>query len=460
MRLQRWFDMARAGPTIADDTGAEAGLADALAGGARLISGLPPRRCLVFLLVANTVRSVSAYLALLEAGHAVLLLDAETSGDILRSLGAAYRPDAILRPDREEPVELTGQGGHDLHPDLAVLLSTSGSTGSPKLARFSLGQLMENAAAIASYLSIGPDERPILLLPFHYSFGLSVLHSHLLKGARVELTRHSLMQKEFWERIRSAQATSFSGVPFHYEAMKRLGFGRIDAPSVRTWTQAGGRLGPDQVRYWATETAARGCRFFVMYGQTEAGPRMSYVDPADLPEHAASIGRAIPGATLSLIDDKGREIAEADREGELVCQSPSIMMGYAFTPEDLALGDVMGGRLQTGDLARRDADGRYFISGRKSRFVKLMGVRVNLDDIENLARSTGFSAAVAGRDDLVVIGIEGASDADAEALKQRAIDVFSFPPRALRVRALESLPRGAGGKPRYADLLAMLDPNG
>jgi acyl-coenzyme A synthetase/AMP-(fatty) acid ligase len=355
---------------------------------------------------------------------------------------------------------VTGQGGHDLHPDLAVLLSTSGSTGSPKLARFSLSQLMENAAAIASYLSIGPDERPILLLPFHYSFGLSVLHSHLLKGARVELTRFSLMQKEFWERIRSSQATSFSGVPFHYEALKRLGFGRINAPSVRTWTQAGGRLGPEQVSYWASETAARGCRFFVMYGQTEAGPRMSYVDPADLPEHAASIGRAIPGATLSLIDDRGQVIEEAGREGELVCQSPSIMMGYAFAPEDLALGDVMGGRLQTGDLARRDAEGRYFISGRKSRFVKLMGVRVNLDDIENLARSAGYSAAVAGRDDLVVIGIEGAGDAEAEALKQKAIDVFSFSPRALQVRALDALPRGAGGKPRYADLLAMLDPNG
>jgi long-chain acyl-CoA synthetase len=451
----RWFAACGDRVVLADDAGAEATLPSALARGRAVLQELPPRRCLVFLKAENTVACVSVYLALLDAGHPVLLIDNELSGPAAARLVAVYQPDAVVSCGPHIRVEINAGPANDaLHPDLSVLLSTSGSTGSPKLARFSLPKLMANASSIVEYLRLSPDERPVLMLPFHYSFGLSVLHSHLLCGARVELTQLSILQGSFWDRVSRAAGTSFSGVPFHYEAMRRLGPARIAASGIRTWTQAGGRLSPEHVRFWAAEMAASGKRFYVMYGQTEAGPRISYLDPADLPQYADSIGRPIPGVELILLDDAGAAIARSETVGELVCKSPSIMMGYAVSRADLSVGDVMNGTLHTGDLARKDSEGRFYICGRKSRFVKLMGVRVALDDIEEMVRSLGMTAAVAGKDDLVVVAIEGGSAEDVESVRRKSLESFRFPPRALRVILTEQLPRGPGGKVLYGELLA------
>jgi long-chain acyl-CoA synthetase len=233
--------------------------------------------------------------------------------------------------------------------------------------------------------------------------------------------------------------------------LRRLGFARMDAPALRTLTQAGGKLSADQVAYFARETRSRGIRFFVMYGQTEAGPRISYLPPQDAEANAGSIGRAIPGVRLTLKTADGSETDAPGAEGELICRSPAIMMGYAMERADLARGDEMGGLLATGDLARVNAAGYLEITGRASRFIKVMGTRVNLEDAEQAAKALGFTAAAIGRDDRLVIVLEG--EPDQAAAREALVAALKVPPRALEVTARDALPRSASGKILYGELM-------
>ncbi|MBX5441065.1 MAG: AMP-binding protein [Solirubrobacteraceae bacterium] len=312
----------------------------------------------------------------------------------------------------------------ELHPDLRLLLSTSGSTGSPKLVRLTGRNLLANAAAIAEYLGLGPGERAIASLPLPYSYGLSVLHSHLYAGASVAFTPHSIIRREFWDDVRRHEATSFAGVPYAYAMLERIGMRDMDLPSLRTMTQAGGRLDPEvALRY------ARRVRFFVMYGQTEATARISYVPPQRLPEKPGSIGIPVPGGRLT-VDG-----------GELVYEGPNVMLGYARTRADLARGDEQGGVLRTGDLGHADDDGFFYVTGRAKRIAKVYGQRINLDEVE--AAVDGPAAAVGGDDR---IDVYAEREADARALAAR----FRLPPRAIRVHAVERLPVKPSGKVDYA----------
>lgn len=435
-----------AAPLFSDDSGRTASYADAAELAGRFAAA---ERGLLLLDCANTVPSALALVAAVSAGHAVLLLDGALDPATRARLAAAYDPDGEITADgaltwlRTRPL-----GG--LHPELALLLPTSGSTGSPKMARFSQAQLAANADAIASYLGLAADDCPIGHLPVHYSFGLSILNSHMRVGARLALTRHSLMTREFWDRVRAAGATSFSGVPFHYEMLRRLRLERMDLPTLRMLTQAGGRMEPARVGEFAALAAARGWKFTVMYGQTEAGPRITWLPFDQVAAHPDSIGQPIPGARVELLDEAG----QPGDAGELVCHSPSVMMGYAHGRADLALGDVMGGRLATGDLARRDAQGLLRITGRLSRFVKLQGVRVNLDEVEKRLHQLGHPVVCVGEDDLLWAVV--ASAEEAEAARARAVEIFGFSPRALRVVALADIPRSSAGKVRYGELLDRL----
>ncbi len=397
-----------------------------------------PGRHIVALLCANTVPMLGAYIGLQAAGHTVLLLSSKIAKSTLDSLTQLYQIGAIIRPGPEEAaVELrTDVTAPDLHPDLSVCLSTSGSTGSPKLVRFTAKQLAENAFSIADYLNLTADEKPLAHLPFEYSYGLSVLHSHMAVGATVLLTEHSVMQKPFWERLE--QATSISGVPFHFEMLLRMRLGRKSLPKLRTLTQAGGRL----ERKYAEELHAiatdRGWEFHIMYGQTEAGPRISWLPFDKMTTHFDCIGYAIPGVSL-----------ERSGEGDLVVNSPSIMMGYAESVRDLSEGDQMNGQLMTGDLVEEPELGLFRIIGRKNRFIKLQGNRVSLSDVESKLGGLGYPVCCSGQDDTLVVFTE---QSDIDIIRSAAIELFSFPTRSLKVVHIDTFPRTANEKIDYAAL--------
>lgn len=425
--------------------------AETLALGRRITAGLRPRS-LVVLRCALTPESLAAHAALLIDGHVPLLIEASLAPALADALIATYAPDAVIDPSAAEPVTPM-PGGTPLAPALALLLTTSGSTGSPKLVRQSATGIAANAAAIAEYLALDAAERAFLHLPMSYSYGLSVIHSHWHAGASICLTGASVMEAGYWDELAARRATSIAGVPFHYAAIRRLGEARLDVPSLKTLTQAGGRLDPRLVAHFTGWAERSGRRFVVMYGQTEAGPRIAWLPP----EHASvapdSIGIAIPGVRIALCDDGGAEIPDGT-PGEMRVHSPAVMLGYATTAADLGKGDECGGVLATGDMAVRGADGLLRITGRRSRMLKIYGLRVNIDEIEARLAGMGHAAHCFGEDDQLRVLVEpGAAPVDAAALRTAITQLFSLPPRGILVRAAgHPVPRSPAGKVSAAGL--------
>ncbi|WP_416416517.1 AMP-binding protein [Paenarthrobacter aromaticivorans] len=408
---------------------------------------LGPGRRLIALEADNTLPSLTVYLAALASGNPLLILPAG-GGKAAETLIAAYDPDIIARSSNGEPVldVRRHETAHQLHPDLALLVSTSGSTGSPKLVRLSAASIQANAAAIAQYLHLRPSDTAVTTLPLSYCYGMSVVNSHLLVGASLALTDLSVVDPCFWDLVRTEGVTSFAAVPYTFELLDRVGFEHMDVPSLRYITQAGGRLAPERVRSYAELGRERGWDLFVMYGQTEATARMAYLPPDLAAEHPHAIGVAIPGGEFRLEPVPGLD------DWELVYTGPNVMLGYAEKPEDLALGREIT-ELHTGDLARLGPEDLYEIVGRRSRFVKIVGLRVDLGRVERLLADLGLTAAAAGSDDVVVVAVQGHHDL-ALVAKSLAQDL-GVPRAAVQLHSVPAIPRLGNGKPDYPAVLAL-----
>lgn len=438
-------------------------LADHVGRARRLLASVP-RPALAFQFAGNSVGAVVAYLACLaeriplglgEPAVAPRARVVQTYAPTVLFLAAGDTVPPEYRYAGEiavgsERLWLRTKGAYEVKPapELALLLATSGSTGDPKFVRLSRENLESNASAIAQYLGIKPGENAIQSLPMHYSYGLSVLNSHLATGATVTLTKHSFMRPEFWKTLDECGCTSFAGVPYMYETLLRLRMNPGDRPSLRTMTQAGGHLRPESVKHFHAAARAKGKRFFVMYGQTEATARISYVPPERLPEKAGTIGIAIPGGELSLApveDDSGLR--------QLSYRGPNVMLGYATAPADLAKGDELGGVLATGDLAETDEDGFFRITGRLARFAKLFGKRINLAGVEAEVegRFATRAAALDGAEALRVI-VEVASAADLGRIRAHLAEWLGVPPVAIKSEGVDRLPLTASGKKDYKAL--------
>lgn len=394
------------------------------------------------------------------------MIDAELDKEQVEKLIFTYKPEYLWIPTIRAKhflndktiyslhdyslIKLEPDNSFSLHKNLALLLPTSGSTGSPKLVKITYKNIISNAEAISKYLSISSNERPITSLPIHYSFGLSVINSHLINGSTILLTNSSLMSKEFWEFLKTYKATSMSGVPYFFQILKRLNIFKMDLSYLKTITQAGGKLNDSINKEFSEFCKNSGKRFIVMYGQTEASPRMSYLPPEYTISKLGSIGIPIPGGEFSLIDKNKKLINESETVGELVYKGENVSMGYAKCGSDLSKNDINNGILFTGDLAKRDSDGFYFILGRIKRFIKLFGSRVSLDETENLLKHFNINCACVGQDDKMIIYITD---------KNLLEDVISYVTnktginsRAFEVRYIRNIPMSSSGKAIYSKL--------
>ena len=399
--------------------------------------------------LAGRVSEVAARYA--GARRVVVLSPRNDVDSVVEHLGALAADQVVLLcPDGARDALAAAYGGAtDLHPDLSLLLSTSGSTGSPKLVRLSRDGLLANARAIADRLGIRPDDLADLSLPLHYCYGLSVLHSHLLAGAAVRLTEASVLDEAFWEG--AERLTTLAGVPHTFDLLERSGFAERDLPRLRYLTQAGGRMPVERVRSWARTGRERGWDLVLMYGQTEATARLTVLPPDRVLDAPETIGVPVAGVELSLAP-----VGHPDPEvGELVARGPGVMLGYAESPEDLALGRTVDA-LRTGDLARRRPDGLWEIVGRSSRFAKVCGLRVDLDHLERILAAQGYVVAAVDAGDRVVLGVAtGARSVDPAALQDAGVRACALAPSAVQVLALTELPHTERGKVDRAELVRL-----
>lgn len=417
-----------------------------------------PDPALVILYCDSTFDTVASFWSVMASPHVVALLPGSLRPQLKASLESRYRPHYIIDAAR---VDIPGYSRvpsgigrlfcasqaeqYRVHPSIKVLLSTSGTTGSPKFVKLSEDNLLSNARAIAGYLPLNANDVVPLNLPIHYSYGLSVLTSNAIGGGGIASIPHDMLRPDFWKIFTELGCSSIAGVPYVYEMLKRIGFLEKKYPSLRYLTQAGGRLKDSLIDEYSQYAAANGLSFFVMYGATEATARMSYLEPAEIPSRRGSIGKAIPGGEFSIDVDMG----------ELLYSGPNVFGGYAESCADLQHFESPAW-LRTGDLAFCDDDGFYFIKGRIKRIVKLFGNRVNLDDVEIFAsESSGCEIRCTGYEDRHLVVWHSSDGLDETAIRRGLQQEYALNPSVIRFMRTDSFPSTASGKVDYMALTEM-----
>lgn len=405
-------------------------------------------RKLVFVFATNNISGLIAYLACLRAGHVVMMIDPGLDKSKLDVLFETYLPNFYIEQER---VTAFQHEEYQLDQQLALLLSTSGSTGSAKQVALSFDNLQHNADAICQYLPIRASDKTISTLPLFYSYGLSVINTHLNCGATIVFTEFSMLNRQFWALMEAENINSFAAVPHNYDMLLRLKFPSKHLPELRYFTQAGGKLAKQKVQQLATYAKESNKQFFVMYGQTEATARMAYLEPELASTNPSSIGQAIPMGKFELRDERGRTITQPKITGEILYQGPNVMLGYADSVEDLSqFGSIES--LETGDLGYMDEQGLYFIVGRKKRFIKLFGKRINLDDIESYFSKLGVESMCSGNDAKLVVAVKNVNNIN--DLKKDLSQTLNVHSSVIEMLAVSELPINANGKKDYTGLLA------
>lgn len=420
-----------------------------------------PKRSLIFILAENNVGGIAWIIAPIASGIVPLILNAHTDKELLNTLLDTYKPQYVCAPFEFEGENIVSEYGYTLYkldngkaglnPELSHLLPTSGSTGSPKLVRHKYDNIEAAALNISTFFGLNEKVRPLLVLPLYYTMGLSVVFSHLYVGATILITGLSMTDPKFWAFIKEQRATSFTGVPYSFEILNLMRFFRMDLPDLELLTQGGGKMSAKLNQKFAEFCRDNGKRWIATYGQSEGTARMAYL-PAELAvDKCGSIGRAVPNGELFLIDEQGNTITTTNTEGEMCYRGKNVTMGYAYNQQDLLLSDENNGLLHTGDLAYRDEDGCYFIVGRKGRFLKLFGMRVGLDDCEQIIKSKfSIECACVGNDDKMIVYL--INDNYKQLVKDELVDKTKIVASAFEVRVINEIPKNQTGKILYSKL--------
>ncbi len=427
---------------------------------------LPKEKQLILIVAKVNIETIIGYLSFLRADHAVMILDATIDEKLSKNIINTYKPNLIWEEKEKNNSYIVTYKHYglrrnnsqvvSLHKDLSLLLSTSGSTGSPKMVKLTKNNLYKNCNSIVQYLNITSDHRAITNLPLYYSYGISILNTHLSQGASIVITDKSIISKEFWKIFKKYRVTTLNGVPYNYEILRRIGFMKMELPSLRFMTQAGGKLNHRLVKEFANWAYKRKIDFFVMYGQTEATARISYVPKEQILKKESSIGISIPGGKLFIKDiSSGEIIKDPYIDGELIYQGKNVMMGYATKLKDLSKEDELKGILHTGDIAQKDKDNYFYITGRLKRFIKIHGNRIGLDEIEHYLKSKSYDALCTGIDNKLMIGTS--EQKKINEIKKVIIETFQLHHTVVEVRYLQTYPVSNAGKIQYQELIKVFE---
>ena len=392
---------------------------DALIKKMKLFDKLIKDKSIVLIISSNTAISLISYLSLMSSNKKslIILLDESINKIFLKKIISNYKPNYIFGPEKcfdnnkvsiiwkfknyllcnTNNKKITG-----LNFQNKLLLPTSGTTGSSKLVRLSKNNIMKNSLSIINNLKIKKNDTTITTMPMAYSYGLSIINTHLLKGAKIILNNENISQKKFWIYFKKYKINSFGGVPQFYEFLKRLDFQKFGLEYLKYVTQAGGKLENDIKKYFLKLSETHKFKFYSMYGQTEASPRISSFEINKYPNKIESVGKAIAGVKVKIIN-KSKILENKFYLGELEIRGENVSLGYSKSIKDLKFGDINKSKIKTGDIGYIDNDGFIFLKGRKKRISKIFGLRVDLDDIENLLKNYKIQANCTSDDKKIII---------------------------------------------------------
>ena len=428
------------------------------------ITSLVSQRALCFLLVENNIGGIAWTMGMLDSRQLVpLILNIKTEEALLQQLFDTYHPTYICAPEsfQIEGALVDQQYGYQLtkvsedicplYEELSHLLPTSGSTGSPKLVRHKYDNIEAAGLNISTFFELKESDRPLMVLPLYYTMGLSMVFSHLRVGATILITGLSMTDINFWKFLKEQQATSFTGVPYSFQILTLMRFFRMDLPHLELLTQGGGKMPTDLNIKFAEYCRDNGKRWIATYGQSECTARMAYLPAKWALDKVGSIGIAVPNGELSLIDTDGNPITTPHTEGEMCYRGQNVTMGYARKQADLALGDERNGYIRTGDLAYFDEDGCYYIVGRMGRFLKLFGMRVGLDECEQIVQTDcGIECACVGTDEKMLVYITNADKQN--EVKDTLVQKTHIVATSFQIRVINEIPKNEAGKKLYSKL--------
>lgn len=420
-----------------------------------------PDRGLLFLYADNTIEDISLYLSALKSNLTIALLKRNIGNDLKEEMEDVYQPDLIYDPSRKcvqgfsslsiaeisTPFQIFihPDNREPLHPKIKLLLSTSGSTGSPKFVKLSEENIRENARSINEYLPIIPEDVVPLNLPINYSYGLSILHSNALTAQKILCGLPDMFSQSFWDIFEKYQCSTLAGVPYNYEMLSRLGFLQRRYPTLRYMTEAGGNLNLHLKKVFFKWCGKQKIQFYIMYGQTEATARISYNCVNDHPNEIDSIGKPIPRGLLKTDPDTQ----------ELLYKGPNIFGGYAQTRSDLRTWENIE-VLHTGDLAK-EVNGIFYITGRLKRIMKLFGNRINLDEIEQYLKNQLPDVMLACsnlNDNHILISMTSDKSLNPQ-VKELLKEQYKFPSQAIKINNIEEIPLTNNGKVSYEALAGL-----
>ena len=421
-------------------------------------------RALCFLLVENNIGGIAWTMSMLDSRKLVpLILNVKTEIGLYQQLLDTYQPTYICAPTHQltEGEVIDTQFGytltkisdniHPIHCDLSHLLPTSGSTGSPKLVRHKYENIEAAGLNISAFFELKETDRPLMVLPLYYTMGLSMVFSHLRVGATILITGLSMTDPNFWKFLKEQCATSFTGVPYSFQVLNLMRFFRMNLPDMELLTQGGGKMPTDLNIKFAEYCRDTNKRWIATYGQSECTARMAYLPAKWALDKVGSIGIAVPNGELSLIDADGNLITTPRTEGEMCYRGQNVTMGYAREQSDLTLGDERNGYIRTGDLAYFDEDGCYYIVGRMGRFLKLFGMRVGLDECEQIVQTEcGIECACVGTDEKMIVYITNAERQS--EVKDILVQKTHIVATSFEVRIIDEIPKNEAGKKLYSKL--------
>ena len=434
---------------------------DLLATSDSIVNSLLERK-LIFLLCENNYEFISTYIGCLRKKIVPALLSSQIDLKLLINLIDIYLPKYILLPKSRNIeiknytkiynlenyviLEKNKKKDYTLNNDLALLLSTSGSTGNKKFVRISYDNLDNNTQNIVKYLNIKKNHRTVTTMPPYYTYGLSIINTHLYVGASILVTNLKIIEKSFWNLMKSYKINSFGGVPYFYEILKKLNFANMNLSDLKYITQAGGPIDKNIGEYFLEYSKKNKVKFIIMYGQAEATSRMTFLPYENLQSKLGSVGIPIPGGKISIANKK----KDLYSEGEIIYSGKNVSFGYATNKDDLRKGDENKGQLFTGDFGKLDKDGYLYIIGRKSRTVKILGHRINLSDLDKLLKEKGYTCVCTGANNQVTVFYNN-KKYDKKILSYLS-KITNINSNCFKMKFIKSFPMNETGKILYKDL--------